>query len=134
MNTTNANGRMPAVMRRAWPRRAAAALALILVACTWVSEAGVVVARRRPRRVRIVRPDRTVVLVNRKPPLVKVEVRSTKPGPRYVWRPGHWACRDEEWVWIAGVWVLPPTDGDVWVPAKWVKTPGGWELVEGHWK
>ena len=76
-----------------------------------------------------------VVVVPRRPPEVRVEIRDQSPGPRYVWVPGHHAWRNNDYVWISGAWSLPPEDRfRRWEPGHWVSTRGGWYWVEGRWR
>ncbi len=70
------------------------------------------------------------------PPPVRVEVLPARPGPTYVWVPGHWAWRGPErgYVWVAGRYAVPESPGYVWVPGHWQPRRDGYVWVEGHWR
>ncbi len=74
------------------------------------------------------------VYVHIGPPRPVVEHRVPAPGPGYVWTPGYHRWDGHAYVWTAGAWVRPPHPGAHWVPARWVHRPGGWMMVEGHWR
>lgn len=50
------------------------------------------------------------------------------------WIPGYWAWDDEEneYIWISGVWRVPPPGAD-WVPGRWTATREGYRWVPGFW-
>jgi hypothetical protein len=75
-----------------------------------------------------------VVYVSREPPVERVEVVTTRPGPAHVWIAGHWAWRDPEYVWIAGRWEEPRAGFHEWVRGHWDRDRRGWFWVEGHWR
>lgn len=70
--------------------------------------------------------------VDEPPPPAKVEVRTTAPGPGYVWIDGHWTRRGHAWVWVPGQWRRART-GLRWVPGRWEQRGHRWYRVEGHW-
>jgi hypothetical protein len=74
------------------------------------------------------------VIVRVGPPRPIVERLPPRPGPAYVWTPGYYRWQGERHVWVGGVWVVPPRAHARWVPAHWVKAPGGWRFIEGHWR
>jgi len=74
------------------------------------------------------------VYVRYGPPPPIVEVRAIAPGPRYVWVDGYHRWDGRAYVWMPGVWVVPPPRRVVWVPAHWVREPRGWYFVEGRWR
>ncbi len=51
-----------------------------------------------------------------------------------IWIPGYWAWDDdrEEFIWISGVWRLPPP-GAEWVPGYWDEVANGHQWVSGYW-
>lgn len=74
------------------------------------------------------------VFVQIGPPRPLVERRVPPPGPAYVWTPGYHRWDGHAYVWTAGAWVMPPHPHAHWVAARWVHRPGGWVMVEGHWR
>lgn len=74
-----------------------------------------------------------VASVSVPPPAAKVEVRSTAPGPDYVWVSGHWKWNGSRYVWVDGYW-QKAKKGSVWVDGHWKKTPKGHVWVKGHWR
>ncbi len=67
------------------------------------------------------------------PPPPRRELRPHKPGPNYVWIPGHHEWRHGRWVWISGHWVKE-RPGMYWVEGHWVKRGNRWVWIEGHWR
>ena len=74
-----------------------------------------------------------VLVVKKKPPVVKVEVRPRAPYAGAVWVNGRWAWKKGKYVWVKGYYVKP-RKGYVWVPGHWNKRPGGYVWVAGHWR
>lgn len=74
-----------------------------------------------------------VVRPRHAPPPPRTEMRSVKPGPNFVWIPGHWKWSHGDWVWIGGHWTKRKP-GKVWVPGHWVKRGGRYHWVPGHWR
>jgi hypothetical protein len=68
------------------------------------------------------------------PPRPIIEHRGPPPGAGYVWTPGYHRWDGHAHVWVAGAWQLPPRPHGRWVAAHWVHRPGGWVLIEGHWR
>jgi hypothetical protein len=68
------------------------------------------------------------------PPRPVIERRVPAPGPGYIWTPGYHRWDGHAYVWTAGAWVQPPRPHARWVAHHWVHRPGGWVLVEGHWR
>ena len=68
------------------------------------------------------------------PPPPRYEV---VPPPRsgYYWRAGYWYWTGYRYAWRPGAWILRPARyyHSVWVPGHYVRRPGGWFWVEGHW-
>jgi hypothetical protein len=54
------------------------------------------------------------------------------PGPDYNYVPGYWFYRDTQWVWRPGYY-SPYRLGMVWIPPRYVWTPGGFIFVSGYW-
>jgi hypothetical protein len=76
----------------------------------------------------------TRVYVRVGPPTPIVEVRSVRPGPRYVWVNGYHRWDGRAYVWSPGRWVVPPRAHAVWVAPRWSHNRHGWFVVEGHWR
>jgi hypothetical protein len=74
------------------------------------------------------------VTVSTPPPVARVEVIGTAPGPEYVWIGGHWRWQGTEYVWVDGRWDRGPNPRAKWVPGHWKQTKRGWVWKEGHWK
>jgi hypothetical protein len=56
------------------------------------------------------------------------------PGGTAEWIPGYWAWDDgqNEYIWVSGVWRVPPLDAD-WVPGRWAATRDGYRWIAGFW-
>ncbi|HTW72510.1 MAG TPA: hypothetical protein VME47_21705, partial [Acetobacteraceae bacterium] len=69
------------------------------------------------------------------PPPPRVEVMPARPGPRYVWEPGHWHWNGVRYVWFGGHYVLRHPGWGHYVPGRWVWHPrwGRWDWVPAHW-
>ncbi len=78
-------------------------------------------------------PDK-VVVVTKRPPAPKREVRVRRPSSRHVWVGGYWSWRSNKHVWVGGKWVTPPRHGSKWVAGHWKKHGGGWVWVIGRWR
>lgn len=71
-----------------------------------------------------------VVRVAPPPPLQEV-VPADRPG--FVWAPGHYDWRDNQYVWIRGHW-MPRREGYVYREPRWIQRPDGdWALIGGDW-
>ena len=81
-------------------------------------------------------PATTMVVadVGSEPPPPVVETVVVSPGPPYVWVHGYWRWYGRRWVWVRGVWVIPPRHGVVWVEGRWGRRFGRVTWVEGHWR
>ena len=51
---------------------------------------------------------RVGVVVGLAPPAPVVEVAPAPPAPGYVWQPGYWSWNRFQYVWVPGVYVVPP--------------------------
>ena len=68
------------------------------------------------------------------PPAPIVEVRTARPGPRYVWVDGYQNWNGRAYAWVPGRWAIPPRARTAWVPGHWVHTSRGWYFVDGRWR
>ncbi len=57
-----------------------------------------------------------------------------RPDRRATWVPGYWDWDPAraEFVWIGGVWQIPPP-GSMWVTARWMRDQDGWYRSSGFW-
>jgi hypothetical protein len=57
-----------------------------------------------------------------------------RPNRRATWVPGYWDWDSAraEFVWIGGVWQIPPP-GSMWVTARWRRDQDGWYRSSGFW-
>lgn len=78
-------------------------------------------------------PDK-VVVVTKRPPAPKREVRPRRPSSRHVWVGGYWSWRGSKYVWVSGKWRVPPRHGGRWVAGHWKVQGGGWVWVAGRWR
>lgn len=69
----------------------------------------------------------------RAPPPLRSERRPPRPHSGWVWQPGYWAWRNNDYAWVGGVWVQPPRGGQHWNKGHWVKRHGHWVWVDGRW-
>ena len=69
-----------------------------------------------------------------RPPAIKVEHRSARPGPNYVWVGGYQRWDGHGYVWEPGRWEVPPHEHAVWVAPRWEHRNGGYVFVAGRWK
>jgi hypothetical protein len=67
------------------------------------------------------------------PPALPVYVQPPCPTEGYIWTPGYWAYRDNDYYWVPGVWVAPPRVGLLWTPAYWGFVGGVYGFHPGYW-
>jgi hypothetical protein len=67
------------------------------------------------------------------PPALPVYVQPPCPTEGYIWTPGYWAYRDNDYYWVPGVWVTPPRVGLLWTPAYWGFAGGVYGFHAGYW-
>lgn len=75
-----------------------------------------------------------VVVVRRRPPALRIEVRTPRPSRRHVWIGGHWKYHRGGFVWVRGHWVVRPHRAVAYVKPTWIRRNGGWVMVGGHWR
>lgn len=68
------------------------------------------------------------------PPRPPREVMVMRPGPGYVWVPGHYRWAGHRHTWERGYWVMPPRHRTHWVPGYWTPRRGGYVWIEGYWR
>lgn len=73
-------------------------------------------------------------VINKPPPAPIAETPPPQPFPQTVWIPGYWFWMHEkqDFVWICGVWRLPPPD-HAWLPGIWKEVQEGWTYACGAW-
>jgi hypothetical protein len=72
--------------------------------------------------------------VKAKPPEPIDEVAPDLKPEGAIWIPGYWEwdVATEEYIWISGLWRVPPP-AMRWVPPYWTEADGGWQRVPGFW-
>lgn len=68
------------------------------------------------------------------PPAAKKEPRPACPSPQHIFVEGHWAWRNNAYVWTESQWTVPPTATCQWAPARYEKKDKGWYFREGYWR
>ena len=80
-------------------------------------------------------PDQVQAVAAAAPPEPRHEVPGRAPHPGWVWQAGYWNRVGERYVWVPGVWGVPPQGYHSWEAAHWVRDEQrGWILVRGRWK
>ena len=82
----------------------------------------------------VVAHDGRHVVIRRRPPAKRIEVRPHRPSRRHLWIGGHWTHRHGRFVWVRGMWVVPPRRAAVYVRPVWKPHAGGYILVGGVWR
>ena len=96
--------------------------------------AGTTVVGCAPAPVVAQPPGQQVVVVHKRPPAPRREVRPRRPSRRHVWVGGHWRWRRGRYVWVRGYWQVPPRGRAHWVAAHWRRHRGDWVFVAGRWR
>ena len=68
------------------------------------------------------------------PPAFRGEVAISSPGAGYVWVPGYYDWRNNDYFWIEGSWVLPPHRGAHWVGPRYDHRGRRHYYRPGHWR
>lgn len=73
-------------------------------------------------------------VIGRQPPAPIAETPPPQQNAQTIWIPGYWYwLRDkQDFVWICGVWRLPPSER-VWSSGYWKNVQGGWTWITGAW-
>lgn len=66
------------------------------------------------------------------PPAAPAETVPVSPGQNYQWVPGHFTLTNGQWNWMRGTWVVPPSNGAVWVDGRYDPATRRW--TPGHWE
>lgn len=74
-----------------------------------------------------------VTYSERRPPPDRVEVIGVAPTAGYVWVPGHWRWRGNDFDWTPGHWVPVERGYRHWVPGHWTQRHNRWYWVDGYW-
>ncbi|MCP3694659.1 MAG: BcpO-related WXXGXW repeat protein, partial [Planctomycetaceae bacterium] len=81
-------------------------------------------------------PDSGALVPNAPPePIGEVPPEYKPEGENVLWIPGYWSWDDEreDYVWVSGVWRVPPTDRR-WVPGYWHQQgEEGYYWISGFW-
>ena len=90
-----------------------------------------------PDRVVVVddQPRGNVVVVHRAAPAPLVERVPGRPGPDFIWVPGYWAARGDDWYWVGGHYERPPRAGAIWVQPRYApRSQNEVEFSLGFWR
>lgn len=68
------------------------------------------------------------------PPSPRYENYGYAPGPGYVWTPGYYAYRGNNYGWVGGSWVRPPRARARYVPGEWRHHSRGYYWRPGYWR
>lgn len=68
------------------------------------------------------------------PPPPRPETISERPAPNFVWLPGYWDFRDNQFRWVEGRWDVPPRPNVTWIGAHWEARGDRFVLVPGYWR
>jgi hypothetical protein len=79
-------------------------------------------------------PEPGIVAPKAPPALIEEIPPEQKPEGDAQWVPGYWAWDDEgnEYIWVSGVWRVPPP-GRQWVPGYWSPVTEGYQWISGYW-
>src|SRR5947207_3363512 len=72
------------------------------------------------------------ISVNIAPPPLSVVEQPPCPVAGYIWTPGYWAY-ENDYYWVPGVWVPPPSVGLLWTPPWWGWNNGAYVFNQGYW-
>ena len=79
-------------------------------------------------------PGLDVRITTGRPPRIRHEVRTARPGPDYVWVAGVYDYDDSgRYRWIPGRWERPVAPQAYWIPARYIRTSRGTIYEPGHW-
>jgi WXXGXW repeat (2 copies) len=78
-------------------------------------------------------PAQIAVSITVAPPALPVYDQPPIPAPGYIWTPGYWAWGDDDYYWVPGTWVEPPSVGLLWTPGYWGWHDGIYAWNEGYW-
>ena len=78
-------------------------------------------------------PGLDVRITTRRPPPLRVERRSPRPGDGYLWVQGQWNWDGDRWDWVPGRWDRPAVAEAYWIPARYIRTSRGTIYEPGHW-
>ncbi len=67
------------------------------------------------------------------PPMLPVYEQPPMPALGDIWTPGYWAYDDDDYYWVQGTWVEPPSEGMLWTPGYWGWQNGSYLFHVGYW-
>src|SRR5437762_7990787 len=70
--------------------------------------------------------------VNIAPPVLPIVEQPPCPVAGYIWTPGYWGY-ENDYYWVPGVWVPPPSVGLLWTPPWWGWRNGAYVFNQGYW-
>jgi hypothetical protein len=76
-----------------------------------------------------------IVMVRAAPPTLPFYDQPPLPEAGYIWTPGYWAWdeNDNDYYWVPGTWVAPPSAGLLWTPGYWNCRNDVYSWVPGYW-
>lgn len=74
-----------------------------------------------------------VAAVPVQPPPPQIEVVGEAPKAGYIWIPGRWEW-NEDWTWMSGQWTAKPDSATEWSPGHWARRDQGWIWIRGYWR
>jgi len=74
-------------------------------------------------------------VANSPPPPLPAYDQPPIPGAGYVWTPGYWDWSNDsdDYYWVPGTWVEPPSSGYLWTPGYWRFYNGRYLFSDGYW-
>jgi hypothetical protein len=78
-------------------------------------------------------PGLDVRITTGRPPALRHERRSARPGSDYIWVGGFWHPDGGRWGWVPGRWDRPAVANAYWIPARYIRTSRGTIYEPGHW-
>jgi hypothetical protein len=78
-------------------------------------------------------PGLDVRITTGRPPALRHERRSHRPGRDYVWVSGFWHWGGGRWDWVPGRWERPVAPQAYWIAPRYVRSDRGYIYEPGHW-
>lgn len=78
-------------------------------------------------------PGLDIRITSGRPPALRHERRSHRPGPDYVWIAGFWNDEGGHWAWVPGRWDRPAVRNVYWIAPRYIRSEGGYIYEPGHW-
>ena len=68
------------------------------------------------------------------PPAPLTETVSAPPASNAIWIPGYWAYDGRGYLWVGGVWEIPPPGARAYVAAHWEYQGDRYVYVQSSWR